>query len=99
RDDLVTGVQTCALPICLEQRGVLIFRELGLTDEQHLAFTRTLGDLMLQGGDELLNISLDKDANKGKEYLADYLKGSWYWHIDQRSEERRVGKERRSQSG
>jgi alpha-ketoglutarate-dependent taurine dioxygenase len=80
---LLSGEHAAEIRELLEQRGVLVFRELGLTDEQHLAFSKTLGDLLLQGGDELLNISLDRDANKGKEFLAEYLKGSWYWHIDQ----------------
>jgi alpha-ketoglutarate-dependent taurine dioxygenase len=83
REALLSGDHGEEIRNLLRARGVLVFRKLGLSKEQQLAFSRTLGDIMLQGGDEVISISLDKDANAGKAFLAEYLKGSWYWHIDQ----------------
>ncbi|BBU63011.1 taurine catabolism dioxygenase [Methylosinus sp. C49] len=71
----------CATEIrdLLERRGVLVFRGLHLDDAQQRAFTRTIGELMPQGDDGLLRITLDKAVNAA---AAEYLKGSFYWHID-----------------
>jgi alpha-ketoglutarate-dependent taurine dioxygenase len=82
-ESLLSGRYAAEIRDLLEKRGVLVFPQIDLTDQQHVVFSRTLGDLVMQGGDEVLNISLDKDANAGKAFLAEYLKGSWYWHIDQ----------------
>jgi alpha-ketoglutarate-dependent taurine dioxygenase len=78
-ETLLSGKYARQIRELLEQRGVLVFKELNLTDEQQKAFTLTLGDLMLQREKEFINISLDKSQNQE---LADYLKGSWLWHID-----------------
>jgi alpha-ketoglutarate-dependent taurine dioxygenase len=78
-ETLLSGRHAKQIRELLEQRGVLVFKKLNLTDEQQKAFTLTLGDLMLQREKEFINISLDKSQNQE---LADYLKGSWLWHID-----------------
>jgi alpha-ketoglutarate-dependent taurine dioxygenase len=78
-ETLLSGKYAKQIRELLEQRGVLVFKKLNLTDEQQKAFTLTLGDLMLQREKEFINITLDKDKNQE---LADYLKGSWLWHID-----------------
>jgi len=62
----------------LVERGVLVFRQLNLTDEQQLEFSRLLGRLREEGQKGILKITLDKSINA----RADYLKGSWLWHID-----------------
>jgi alpha-ketoglutarate-dependent taurine dioxygenase len=63
----------------LEQRGVLVFPQINFTDEEQVAFTKTLGTFAaeLEGG-EIYKVTLDTKANA----KADYLKGSLYWHID-----------------
>jgi alpha-ketoglutarate-dependent taurine dioxygenase len=78
-DTLLSGKHAAEIRDTLEQRGVLVFRELHLTEEQQKAFTRTIGELMPQEGKEVLNISLDKRINGP---TADYLIGSFYWHVD-----------------
>jgi alpha-ketoglutarate-dependent taurine dioxygenase len=80
---LLSGRRAGEIRKLLEQRGVLVFRELALTREDQLIFTRTLGNPQLQGGRDVMPISLDAKAQgPGKEYLVEYLKGSFFWHID-----------------
>ena len=72
----------------LEDRGVLVFRGLNLTDAEQLAFTDMLGERVkftgtVPGGegkadDELYKITLDKKINKEP----DYVLGTFFWHID-----------------
>jgi alpha-ketoglutarate-dependent taurine dioxygenase len=62
----------------LVERGVLVFRQLNLTDEQQVSFARMLGRPREEGQAGIFKITLDKKLNAG----ADYLKGSFYWHLD-----------------
>jgi alpha-ketoglutarate-dependent taurine dioxygenase len=68
----------------LEERGVIVFRELNLDDRQQVAFARTLGELDRVGKDGIFKIALNKEQNRGAgEYLAaEYMKGTFFWHID-----------------
>lgn len=62
----------------LVQRGVLIFRELNLSDEQQVKLASMMGSVREEGENGIFKISLDKNTNaKG-----DYLKGSFLWHMD-----------------
>ncbi|TAK99488.1 MAG: TauD/TfdA family dioxygenase [Rhodospirillaceae bacterium] len=83
-ETLLSGKYAADLRETLEQRGVLVFRGLDLTEDQQTAFAKTMGKLMLQGNKEVLSISLDKSVNGA---LADYLIGSFYWHIDMAMED------------
>jgi len=75
-DGLLAGKYSDEIRKLLEQRGVVAFRELGLTDEQQIAFTRTLG----QGTQdyEITKITMDPLENP----KAEYIKGAFFWHID-----------------
>ncbi|MEV3902600.1 TauD/TfdA family dioxygenase [Mycobacterium sp. NPDC050551] len=76
---LLSGAHAATLRDLLEQRGVLVFPEIGFTDDEQVAFTETLGTLATERkGEKLYNVTLDKTVNK----QADYLKGSLYWHLD-----------------
>jgi alpha-ketoglutarate-dependent taurine dioxygenase len=78
-DTLVSGREAANLRTLLEQRGVLFFRGLDISDEQQLAIARTLGSLVAgerEGG--IYKITLDKTVNE----KADYLRASMYWHSD-----------------
>ncbi|MEO6717008.1 MAG: TauD/TfdA family dioxygenase [Novosphingobium sp.] len=86
-ETLLSGDHAAELRELLERRGVLVFPRLHMSKEQQLAFSATLGEVLIQGSKQVLNISLDKNENKGAEYLADYFKGSFFWHIDQTSED------------
>ncbi len=75
---LLGGTAAAEIRDILEQRGVIVFRELGLSDEQQLAFTATLGEVILEGDEGIYKVTLDVNENAH----ADYLKGAFYWHID-----------------
>jgi alpha-ketoglutarate-dependent taurine dioxygenase len=72
----------------LEERGVLVFPQIFLTDKEQLAFTDKFGERVnftktVPGGDkadeaDVYKITLDKKANLEPEYVL----GTWFWHID-----------------
>lgn len=77
--ELLSGQHSNDIRELLEQRGVLVFPELNLSEEEQIQFTNTLGELAPEmAGEVLYKVTLDTSANA----RADYLKGSWYWHLD-----------------
>jgi len=69
----------------LEKYGVLVFPRLGLSAEQQVAFTSSLGKAIPQGlprsdgtPELIFKVSLDPREN----LAAEYLKGTIHWHID-----------------
>jgi alpha-ketoglutarate-dependent taurine dioxygenase len=77
--ELLSGVRTEALRDLLERRGVLVFPQIGFSDDEQVEFTRTLGTFAPERtGEQVYSVTLDTTINE----LADYLKGSLYWHID-----------------
>ena len=76
---LLSGEYAGEIRELLEQRGVLVFPQVGFSDEEQIAFTETLGTFAPEArGEKLYKVSLDTQVNK----QADYLKGSLYWHLD-----------------
>jgi alpha-ketoglutarate-dependent taurine dioxygenase len=75
-----------AAQAALEDRGVLVFPELFLTDQEQLAFTDAFGSRVnfsrsVPGGKDaddpdVYKISLDKNLEP------EYVLGTWFWHID-----------------
>jgi len=79
KESLLSGAYATQIRELLEQRGVLVFPRINLSDEEQLAFTRTLGTVARERtGEEVFPISLDPNSSEG----VDYLKGSLYWHLD-----------------
>ena len=76
-DALLSGAHTGELRNLLERRGALVFRGLNFTAEQLLAFSRTLGEVVPERT-AVRKISLDEKEHTG----SDYLKASFYWHLD-----------------
>lgn len=62
----------------LRQRGVLVFKELNLTTDQQVELAGLLGKVREEGEGNIFKITLDSKVNPG----ADYLKGSFLWHMD-----------------
>lgn len=85
-ETLLSGTEAETIRRTLEERGVVVFHDLNLTDAQQLAFAKTLGTPLKEGGgdDGVYKVSLDVNVNK----KADYLKGSLYWHIDGSTQEK-----------
>ncbi|MDQ2626297.1 MAG: TauD/TfdA family dioxygenase [Actinomycetota bacterium] len=79
KEALLSGEHAGAIRELLEQRGVLVFPQIGFTDAEQVAFTETLGTLAPErDGEAVYDVTLDTKVNK----QADYLKGSFYWHLD-----------------
>jgi alpha-ketoglutarate-dependent taurine dioxygenase len=81
----VTGVENllddAVVAQCLEAlkwRGVLLLRDLNLEDVAQVAFSRRLGEVVSQRGEEIFKVSLDPAVNP----VAEYLKGTFHWHMD-----------------
>jgi len=78
-DTLLSGAEAAAIREILEQRGVVVFRDLPLDDGQQVAFARTLGEIVASEGEGgIYKITLDKSVNE----RAKYLQGSLFWHVD-----------------
>ena len=77
-DTLPTPGAAAEVRRLLMERGVLVFKELNLSDEQQVNFARMLGRLREEGQAGIFKITLDKKLNAG----ADYLRGSFLWHLD-----------------
>lgn len=81
---LLSGVMAGEIRRILEQRGVIVFPEINLSDEEQIAFTHTLGTFAheegenLGGKDAVYPITMDEKINPN----ASYLKGAFFWHID-----------------
>lgn len=62
----------------LKERGVLVFKEIHLTDEQQVGLARGMGTLRDDGDGFVEKITIDKGLNP----RADYIRGSFNWHMD-----------------
>jgi alpha-ketoglutarate-dependent taurine dioxygenase len=78
-DTLLDGSIAKALRALLEQRGVLLFRGLDVSDEQQLQFARTLGTVREEHGLPITKITADP---KKSPIFADYTQGTYFFHID-----------------
>jgi alpha-ketoglutarate-dependent taurine dioxygenase len=76
---LLSGDHAGDIRELLEARGVLVFPEIGFTDEEHVAFTHTLGKFARElRGEEIYKITMDTAAHA----TAQYLKATLFWHFD-----------------
>ncbi len=62
----------------LQERGVLVVREIHLRDEEQVKLASLIGTVRQEGEQGIFKITLDKRENAG----AEYLKGSFLWHLD-----------------
>jgi alpha-ketoglutarate-dependent taurine dioxygenase len=77
-ETLVSGKLSGDLRALLEKRGVIAFRQINLTDEQQVTFTKTLGTIVQEGQGNVTKITMDPTEND----KAGYLRGAFFWHID-----------------
>ncbi len=81
KKELLAGDLGPAIRALLEERGVLVFKQVNFTDAEQIAFTKTLGEFAPEGmdGENVSKITVNPElGGEG----AEYLKGSMYWHID-----------------
>ena len=74
----------------LERYGVVVYREVGITDEDLIAFSRRLGEVaVVPTGEhvypEIQTMTLD--PSKTNALLASYRQGNFLWHIDGATQE------------
>ncbi|PWB88620.1 TauD/TfdA dioxygenase family protein [Methylosinus sporium] len=81
---LMSGEYAAEIRDLLERRCVIVFPRLDLDDAQHLALSRTLGEIVPLRADGLLPITLDRKVDA---FAAEYLKGSFFWHFDGASDD------------
>ena len=64
----------------LEEHGVLLFRAIGVDDEEQVAFGRRLGELVVRPGYPIpeINVITQDPGNS----MAEYLRGNTQWHLD-----------------
>lgn len=78
-DTLLSGTEAENIRATLEQRGVVFFRGLQISDEQQVTIAKTLGSIVQNEGEGgIYKISLDESVNQ----RAKYLRGSLFWHFD-----------------
>jgi alpha-ketoglutarate-dependent taurine dioxygenase len=85
KETLLSGARTADIREIMERRGVIVFPQINLTDEEQIAFTHTLGTFAYEEGeggkggkDTVYPITMDESINP----IASYLKGAFFWHID-----------------
>jgi alpha-ketoglutarate-dependent taurine dioxygenase len=76
---LLDGSIARDLRALLEQRGVLLFRGIEMTDEQQLKFAKTLGSPRNEHGTDITKVSSDKTKSP---IFAEYTEGTYYFHFD-----------------
>lgn len=72
----------------LDQYGVIVYREVDVCDDDLVAFSRLLGDVVAlpMGGHEQPEIQkITRDASQSK--LAAYREATFFWHIDGTTDE------------
>jgi alpha-ketoglutarate-dependent taurine dioxygenase len=77
---LLDGSYAKEIRSLLDRRGVLVFPQVNMTDDEQIAFTKTLGVFAMEDGvgSEIFKVSLDPRETK----LAASLQASFLWHID-----------------
>ena len=83
KEELLSGELSDEINALLEERGVLVFPGIDFNDEEQVKFSDLLGgnanEISKQDQNAVFKVSLDEKVN---ENVAEYLKGSLYWHID-----------------
>lgn len=78
KQTLLSGAIAADIRELLEQRGVVVVREIHFTDAEQIAFTKTLGTIIQGNKEGVSKITIDPAENpKGN-----YIRGAFYWHID-----------------
>lgn len=81
--DLLSGAHAEEIRTLVRQRGVVFVRGAHLEEAEQLKVSHSLGKVQEAGKEGLQNISLDKEIS----ISADYLRGSFFWHIDGASDD------------
>jgi alpha-ketoglutarate-dependent taurine dioxygenase len=69
-----------AILAALDELGVLVFRQIGLDDQEQVGFGRRLGDLVARPGHEIPEMTVITQGPDNP--LSEYFRGNLLWHID-----------------
>ncbi|MET0902727.1 MAG: TauD/TfdA family dioxygenase [Acidimicrobiales bacterium] len=89
-EQLVDPAVAEACLTALQQHGVVLYREVGISDADLVAFSKLLGDVVPNptGEHELPEIAtITLDPTKTDAILASYRQGNFLWHIDGMTDE------------
>ena len=79
KDALLSGKHAADIRELLERRGVIVFPKVHFSDEEQIAFTRTLGEYASDRPDgRVTAISFDPAVSAN----ADFTRASSFWHFD-----------------
>jgi len=78
-DKLLDGSLAKQIRALLEERGVLLFRGLGMNHEQQIQFGKTLGTPRHEHGTDITMVSSDKSKSP---IFAEYTEGTYFFHFD-----------------
>jgi alpha-ketoglutarate-dependent taurine dioxygenase len=86
REDLFTPEAAAAIRAKVQERTVVVFPRLGLTDEEQLRITEAMGGTVKvtarsnvqENNDDVYQVTLDSKINKQVEYVL----GTFFWHMD-----------------
>jgi alpha-ketoglutarate-dependent taurine dioxygenase len=76
---LLGGNRSAELRALLEQRGVLVFRDIDLGDEEEIALAATLGTVRQDFGRPIMRVTFDAKANPDHH---EYFDSTFHWHMD-----------------
>ena len=77
-EDLLQPAVAAEVRKLLVDRGVLVFPQLGISDEEQVRLAGLIGNVREEGEKGIFKITLDNKSNA----QALYLKGSFNWHMD-----------------
>lgn len=77
-ETLLSGKIAADIRDILETRGVVVFPEINLSDEQQIAFTKTIGVHAPETEQGVFKVTLDSAENEN----AEYLRSGFFWHLD-----------------
>ncbi|MFA7587290.1 MAG: TauD/TfdA family dioxygenase [Novosphingobium sp.] len=75
---LLKPENAAAIRQLLTERGVLVFRQLNILDEDQVRLAGMIGTLRDEGEGHVFKVTIDPGENA----KADYLRGSFLWHMD-----------------
>jgi alpha-ketoglutarate-dependent taurine dioxygenase len=78
KNTLLSGDRAADIRELLELRGVLVFPQINITDEEQVRFAQTIGKVAAQGEKGIYKVTLDEKVTS----TAQYLLGTVLWHID-----------------
>ena len=76
--DLLQPENAAEVRRLLVERGVLVFKELNIADEDQVKLGGMIGRLRDEGTNHVFKVTINPDENAG----AAYLRGSFLWHMD-----------------